>query len=95
MTVLKIWLTFGGHGREKIIKAWIIQNDTQSNVLFGNFAYTLWFWHLKASVMSIFFFFFFLDFCDFMTKFGQKFLFWSDIFFDNAIWSMKKQQLCC
>ena len=54
MTVLKIWLTFGGHGREKFIKAWIIQNDTQSNVFLGNFAHTFWLWHLKASVMSIF-----------------------------------------
>ena len=59
MTVLKIWLMFGGHGREKFIKVWIIQNDTQSNVFLGNFAHTFWFWHLKASVMSIFFFFFF------------------------------------
>ena len=67
----------------------IIQNDTQSNVFLGNFAHTFWFWHLKASVMCIF-----KDFCDFMAKFGQKSLFWSDIFFDNAIWSMKKQQLC-
>ena len=63
----------------------IIQNDTQSNVFLGNFAHTFWVWHLKASVMRIF-----LDFCDFMAKFGQKSLFWSDIFFDNAIWSMKK-----
>ena len=67
----------------------IIQNDTQSNVFLGNFAHTFWFWHLKASVMCIF-----LDFCNFMAKFGQKSLFWSDIFFDNAIWSMRKQQLC-
>ena len=58
MTVLKIWLTFGRHGREKFIKAWIIQNDTQSNVFLGNFAHTFWFWPLKASVMSFFFFFF-------------------------------------
>ena len=28
---------------------------------------------------------FFKDFCDFMAKFGQKYLFWSDIFFDSAI----------
>ena len=84
-SVEDLTLTFGGHGREKFIKAWIIQNDTQSNVFLGNFAHTFWFWH-----MSIF-----LDLSDFMTKFGQKSLFWGDIFFDNAIWSMKKQQLCC
>ena len=63
MTVLKIWLTFGRHGREKFIKAWIIQNDTQSNVFLGNFAHTFWFWPLKASVMS-FFFYRFLRFYD-------------------------------
>ena len=86
MTVLKIWLTFGGHGCEKnYLGMKIIQNDIQSNVFLGNFAYTFWFWHLKASVMCIFW-----DFCNFMAKFGQKSLFWSDIFFDNAIRSMKK-----
>ena len=50
----------------------IVQNDTQSDVFLGNFGHTVWFWHLKASVMCIF-----KDFCNFMDKFGQKSLFWS------------------
>ena len=33
----------------------IIKNDTQSNVFWGNFECTFWFWHLKASVMCFFF----------------------------------------
>ena len=35
----------------------IIKYDTQSNVFWGNFECTFWFWHLKASVMCIFWYF--------------------------------------
>ena len=53
----------------------IIKHDTQSNVFWGNFERTFWFWHLKASVRCIFW-----DFSHFKAKIGWKSPFWSDIF---------------